>query len=414
MPHDHAGLSGGCRAPVTRRGFLAATAAGLLGLASAGCASTASSVPAASPGRETVYDAVQPAVTSTSTSIDLMMVGDVLVHQGVWQSGLQGDGSYNFDHLFAHMADDAAAADIALVNQETILGGTQMGLSTYPSFNSPQEIGDAEAAIGITHVTCASNHCLDMGYAGIQSELDFWHASHPEVTPLGIAESQEAHDAITVFEKDGFKVALLNYTYGTNVGSLPSEAPWCCDILDEPTVTQGVADAREQADLVVLMPHWGTEYDLGSDDYQRGWAQTLCDAGVDVVIGTHPHVIEPVEVMAGADGHKMLVFWSLGNFVSCQAEAARMVGGMAKVSMVKDSSGARVSSYEFDPLVDQKVSGTAAMTTYHLAEYTDELASQNGILSQDPTFSLQYCKDLCAQVLGSGFDAEACVLKGTV
>lgn len=413
MRGDHTTSDGVLGIHVSRRGLLAGSAAGALGLLMSGCAQVAPTVPdvPATTGA-VIYDEAAPAVESVT--VDLMMVGDVLVHPGVWQSGLRDDGSYDFGHLFSHVADDVAAADIALLNQETILGGTQLGLSGYPLFNGPQEIGDAEAAVGFTHVACASNHCLDMGFEGIEGELGFWRSKHPEVVPLGIATSQEAHDSITVFERDGLRVALLNYTFGTNGIEVPADEPWCCDVLDEAEVAQDVAAARAAADLVVFLPHWGTEYNLGTDQYQLDWAQSLCEQGVDVIIGTHPHVIEPVEVMTGSDGHRMLVFWSLGNFVSAQDQAARMVGGMAKVRMAKDDSGAHVTSYGFVPLVDHKVFGRVAMTTYRLADYTDELASANGILANDATFSLQYCKDLCSQVLGEGFDAETCVLEASM
>lgn len=369
---------------------------------------------AASVVEQTVPASTQGAQAPQSTTdVSLMMVGDVLVHRRVWESGQRPDGSLNYDHLFANISSDAASADIAMLNQETILGGTKLGLSGYPSFNSPQEIGDAEAAAGFDVVTAATNHALDMGVEGIRSELEFWRGSHPNVACLGIAESQEDYDNIHVSEKDGLRVAILDYAQDTNGIPLPQDAPYAVHLLDADQVAADVTRARGMADIVVVCPHWGTEYSLEVTQMQEDWAQTFLDLGVDVVIGTHPHVLEPVEVKTGANGHQMVVFWSLGNFVSTQSQAMCMVGGEARVTFEKSGGSARVKSWELDPTVTQRATGTA-MTAYRLADYTQELASSNAILGDDASFSTQYCMDLCSQVLGPGFDRSSCSISGTL
>ena len=359
----------------------------------------------------TIYDA--PAAAHSAT---LMMVGDVLVHTKVWQSGLQDDGSYNFDHLYAQMADDFEQADISIVNQETILGGTELGLSGYPLFNSPQEIGDAEAAVGVDVAAAATNHALDQGYSGILAELEFWDTEHPEVACIGIADSQERADTITILERDDIQIAILDYTQTTNGISIPSSAPWCVRMLDEDTVSADVAAARELgADFVVVLPHWGTEYVTSPTSAEEEWAALFLELGVDVVIGTHPHVIQPVEVLERDDGHRMLVFWSLGNYTSTQNDMECMVGGMAQVTFELQGGEGQVGAYSMVPTITHRASGTG-FGTYRLDAYTEDLASENLIRNQSGCsgFTRAWCVEFCADVLGEGFDTEACMLSGTV
>lgn len=397
---------------VSRRGFLASAVAGACALGSlrlTGCAQPGASGGSAAGGagsEPVLYDA--PARRSCT----LMMVGDVLVHQGVWESGQRPDGTRNYDHLFQNVAADAQAADLALLNQETVLGGAGLGLSGYPLFNSPQEMGDAEAAAGFNLVLGATNHALDKGFEGIRSELSFWRGAHPDVTCAGLADSWEAYDALPVIDCGGVRVAVLNYTFSTNGIPLPAEAPFAVRMLDEGAVRSDVAAVRAAgADIVVACPHWGTEYRLDPDDSQRSWAGLFCEVGVDAIIGTHPHVIEPVEVLPGAEGRAVPVFWSLGNFVSTQAAKERMVGGMAQLSFEKGADGCRCSACRMVPVVTHRAQGTA-FSVYPLAAYTEDLAAQNGIraIGGCADFSAAWCRQFCAQVLGAGFDQDACAL----
>lgn len=346
-----------------------------------------------------------------TVTIDLMMIGDMLVHEGVYKSGLQADGTYNFDHLFKNITEDIHAADIRIVNQETILGGLELGLSGYPCFNSPYELGDAEVKAGFNTVLHATNHTLDKGLVGVENCLDFWKTSHPKTTVLGINETEEDYNDIYVYEKDGFKVAILNYTYGTNGIALPSSKPYIVNMLDKEKITEDVKKAKQLADMVVVCPHWGTEYVYEPDSNQKYWTNLFLDLGVDVVIGSHPHVMEPVETLTREDGHQMVVYYSLGNFVSNQDQKPRMLGGMAKVRLVKDGGGnCYVDNYSYTPIVTHKLFGTSLITSYKLIDYTEELASANAIRrdSGGADFSLEYCKELSRRVFGELFDEETC------
>lgn len=355
-------------------------------------------------------DAVQSA--TEPVQISLLAVGDVLQHTGVYQSGQQPDGSYNFDHVFAHIASDLQGQDIKVLNQESVLGGSIAPYSGYPTFNGPQEMGDAEAKAGFNVILRASNHTMDMGYEGLHSELQFWKTKHPEVAVIGAVDPEDPSasiDDIYIYEKNGFKVALLNYTYDLNGFQDPNNA---VSLLEEEHVRTTMQKAREQADMVVVFPHWGQEYETGTVAEQQQWEQFFIQNGADVIIGGHPHVIEPVDTFQTASGNTGVCFWSLGNYISTQANNASLVCGMAKVVLQKDADGTcRVASAQLEPLITHKGSGTS-MTTYPLRDYTDELASTNALYGTSNTsLTPAWAQSFCQQVLGSGYDPTSCLLQ---
>lgn len=238
--------------------------------------------------------------------VDLMMIGDMLMHEGVVKSGLMDDGTYNFDHLYTNIAKDISSADIRIVNQETILGGSDFAYTGYPTFNSPWALGDAEVKAGFNIILHATNHTLDKGLKGVENCLSFWKTYHPDTTVLGINETEEDYENIYVYEKEGFKIAFLNYTYGTNGIPIPDSKPYIVNMLDKDKITADVTKAKQLADMVIVLPHWGTEYVYTPDSNQNYWTQLFLSLGVDVVIGTHPHVLEPVEVVSDTKGMKCL------------------------------------------------------------------------------------------------------------
>lgn len=344
----------------------------------------------------------EPEIPKTVT---ISMVGDVLLHEKVADSGIMADGSYNYDHMFANVRDHIEKADIALVNQEVILGGRDLGLSGYPNFNGAFEVGDSIAAAGFDIVLHATNHTLDKRKIAVENCMSFWSTKHPEIEVLGIHDSLEDQNNIYVREENGMKIAFLNYTYGTNGMPIPNDAPYIVDILSEDRLRRDIAKAEELADFTVVLPHWGTEYILTSDYNQRYWANIMFQCGADLVIGTHPHVIEPIEMMTDGN-HSMLVYYSIGNFINATAQsgngiANRMVGGIANVTLSKDDEGkVAIADYGVTPIVSHVVSGSGRITTYKLSDYTNELARQNEIIAQDPSFSLGYCYNLVERVFG--------------
>lgn len=337
-------------------------------------------------------------------TIEIVMVGDMLMHERVMESGLQVDGSYDFSHLFGQMGDKIASADLAMVNQETILGGTELGLTGYPAFNSPYEVGVAEAEAGFDVILSATNHALDKGSKGVLRCISFWEENYPEISCVGIYDSKEDwENDIFFYEKDDITIAVLNYTYGTNGINPPSDMPYLVNYLAENKVKEDLEKADALADFVIVCPHWGTEYSLETDSQQKKWTNLFLENGVDLVIGTHPHVIEPIEWVRDENGNEMLVYYSLGNFVNGTAgtgagTANRMVGGMADVTLGRGEDGSvEIQSYDVIPLVCH-IGEKENYTTYFLSDYTTELAEKNMILSQDSNFSLEYCKELVEKV----------------
>ena len=343
----------------------------------------------------------EPVVIDTSVTIS--MVGDVLLHEKVADSGKMADGTYNYDHMFTNVKDKIESADISIVNQEVILGGKDLGLTGYPSFNGAFEVGDALVNAGFDIILHATNHTLDKGARAVRNCLDFWRTEHPGISVLGINSSAEEQSNIYIREENGIKIAFLNYTYGTNGIPLPSDMPYAVNLLNEQTLRRDIAKAEAEADFTVVLPHWGTEYILEPDSNQKYWSQIMFDCGVDLVIGTHPHVIEPIEIIENGE-HSMLVYYSIGNFINATAEtgagiANRMVGGIANVTIDKAEDGSvEITDYGVTPIVTHVLTGSGRITTYLLSEYTEELAGENEIIASDPAFSLSYCKELADRV----------------
>lgn len=369
----------------------------------------------AAPTDETLIGTSEASESSSDTAVDsslsLVMVGDILLHTPVAESGLQEDGSYDFDSLFAHTADVINEADLALVNQEVIIGGEELGISGYPCFNAPYALGDSLVDAGFDVICHATNHALDKGKKGLLNCTAYWQTNYPEIAVVGIHDSQESQDTIVYIEENDITVAILNYTYGTNGIALPSDMPYAVDMLEKEAVLADIQEAEANADFTIVCPHWGTEYRLTPSASQQEWAQLFLENGVDLVLGTHPHVIEPMELLTNeATGEEMLVYYSLGNFVnwtssSGEGIANRMVGGMATVTLEQNKAGeVHIADYGVKAVVCHLSEGTDGVSAYFLSEYPDELADTNAIIAQDSNFSREYCVDLCNQIWGDAWE----------
>ena len=340
-----------------------------------------------------------------SGEVNIIMVGDILLHDGIEKCALQDDGTYDYSEVFRHTRSVIEAADMAIVNQEVIIGGKELRVSGYPSFNAPYEIADELAETGFDVICHATNHALDRGKSGIENCLEYWRENHPDVETVGIYTSREERDDICIYEKNGIKIAVLNYTYGTNGIPLPQGMPYAVDVLDEKRVIADLADAEEAADITIVCPHWGTEYDHGISAMQKKWTKVFAENGADLIIGTHPHVIEPVEVYETDDGRRVPVYYSLGNFInwtsgSGKGVADRMLGLMADVTVEKEADGETlIKDYGVRPLVAHVESEVNGSTVYFLEDYTQAKSFLNEIRKRDANFSYRYCEDLCADII---------------
>ena len=350
--------------------------------------------------------------------IRLMMLGDNLMHMGIVRSGDLPDGTRNYDMLFEPIKKHLEYADIKMINQETIFGGNYLGFSGFPYFNSPTEVGDAIAKAGFNVVLQASNHSADQGIKGINNCIDFW-SKYPDVLMTGIfKKANEANQDIGLIEVDGVTFAILNYTYSPNLTALPKDIQGHLAMLCDwdkstgninftklhPDVLTDIAAAKEMADVVIVCPHWGTEYTFVPSSYQKKFAQQMTEAGADLIIGTHPHVIQPVEWIEAKNGNQALCYYSLGNYVSTQQDPKCMLEAMAWVTFVVEEDEVKILAEETGaiPMVCHYTSGPVRLgQVYFLDDYTKELAKAHGIHAfNGADYTLENLQTWAREVLG--------------
>lgn len=313
-----------------------------------------------------------------NAKVTLVAVGDNLIHNTLITAGEQGDGTLDYTSLYANIKPDIEKADIAVIDQETILGGESFEYTGYPIFNSPWEIGDAAIDAGFDIFNCANNHTMDKGWAGIEKEIEFF-SGKSNVVQLGVNADESSYNKITYYEKNGITFSLLNYTYGTNGIPLPDDKPWCVNLLDKEKVTADIKEARKYSDVVIVFPHWGNENSHEISDYQKEYSKLFSDLGVDIVIGCHPHVLQPVEwVTNETTGKKMIVYYSVGNFISHQIELDQLCGGIAQLTIEKKGDEIEISTAKLVPIVchyNRGDDGKFKFDVYKLGDYTNDLAS---------------------------------------
>lgn len=267
--------------------------------------------------------------------ITIGAIGDILMHDPVYNDAYNGV-KYNFDPIFKNVNSLLEKPDILTANQESTLGGTELGLSSYPCFNSPHEVADALVHTGVDIVSTANNHTLDKGVKGIQSEIHYLDSiGLPHVGSF--LDNQDRHK-LRILEKNGIKVAYLAYSYGTNGIPLPDGKDFLVNLINRNTMKEEIHRARKEADVVVMSIHWGIEYQRVPTFEQKDLANFLANEGVDVIFGSHPHVLQPMEWIKTNDGRKTLVVYSLGNFISAQLHDYKDIGGLATVEITKHIS----------------------------------------------------------------------------
>ena len=312
--------------------------------------------------------------------LTIIAVGDMLMHPGVSGLAFQADGTLNYDFCFDPIREELSAADIAVVNNEVPFGGNEYGLSNYPNFNVYCELGDAEVRAGFNVILNATNHVRDMGTGGMLRTIEFWK-KYPEVYSLGIHENEESQRTIRVIVKNGIRIALLNYCYGINAG-FPYDQPYLVDMMrneDRERIARDLQLAEEFADFTIVFPHWGEEYHLRETRDQDRWAELFTEYGADLIIGTHPHVLEPIRKITAENGNMSLCYFSLGNYISLQDETMSVLGGMAKVRLIADDDGVRIDSHDIQYLVTQYEADVSWARVIRLEDYTQDLAQRHGI-----------------------------------
>ena len=328
-------------------------------------------------------------------TVELMALGDNLIHASLLEAALQADGTYDFHDFYKYIADEVASADIACIQQETILINDPGQYAGYPVFGSPLSVGEALIDTGFDVINHCSNHCYDKFTQGIRDSLAFWR-QYPQITVLGIHDSAEDAAEIRVVESKGIRIAMLSYTYGTNMGE-PARS-WEVDLLERNKVASDIAKAKAVSDIVLVFTHWGDEDAHKPNSYQRQWAQFIADQGAAAVIGCHTHSLQPLETVTASDGRQVPVFWSMGNFVSHMLYNQNHLGGMARLTIGKDRFGAFIVGSELIPTMSfgSEDSGKWEFYGMRLTDYTDELAARHFV----PHTSVEEMWDLYRRIVG--------------
>lgn len=326
--------------------------------------------------------------TPQISTADVIAVGDNLYHASLYQSGQSESGEWNYDHIYANVLDEIQAADVAFIDQETVLTNDHSAVSTYPSFATPTEVGDAIVKAGFNVIESATNHVDDYGYDYMAQTFEFWRTNYPEIPVLGIHETQEDADTVKTMEVNGITIAFLDYTYGTNNSGAGEGREFMIDIFDKTKVAAAIQKAKEISDCIIFVAHWGTEDDTEPNEYQKQWATFLMQQGVDVVIGGHPHVLQPYGRLSDDQGNEMVIFYSLGNFVSTQQNFLELLGGMAKFTLEKTvlngETSIRVLTPTVKPLVMHYNRDANEYGPYMLEDYNNSLAEQHSARNEFP------------------------------
>ena len=302
-----------------------------------------------------------------STSISLIMAGDNLINDKLYNAAKKDDGSYDFKSMYSYIKDIVKNYDLAYYNQETILGGSEIGVSSYPAFNSPYEVGDATIDTGFNLVSLATNHTLDRGEKAIINSLNYWN-NKSNILTSGSYLSNNDRNKVNIKEVNNITYTMLNYTYGTNGIKVPEGKEYLVNIWpctgnnpDNDTkyqeykkvVKEDILRVRDKVDLLIVAMHFGVEYTHVPTNYQIDMAEFLSSLGVDIIIGTHPHVIMPITYI-----NDTLVIYSLGNFLSAQDtnnDYNTTVGLLSSIKITKNIDKDNNSSIKLSDLNNELI-----------------------------------------------------------
>jgi poly-gamma-glutamate capsule biosynthesis protein CapA/YwtB (metallophosphatase superfamily) len=309
-------------------------------------------------------------VKTVDSKVSVVAFGDNLIHEPIYEYA-RNEESGSFDFLYEPFLDEIQSADIAALNAETVLVDKESMVGGYPSFGSPIEVGEAIKNAGFDVASCANNHVLDRGIQGIDTTVNFYKDAG--ITCVGIQDSTDTeYRPYELISRNGMRIALFSYTYGTNAGDISEDYPNVVHYLprkdtqeiggkkaafnetkESAANEQGnklisdINSARKEADFVIVFVHWGEEYKQEVTSEQKRIAELFAEGGADVVIGTHPHVVQKTEMLSRPDGGKMLVYYSLGNFRADQAQSEETKrGAEAAFTIAHTYDGVELLDYE--------------------------------------------------------------------
>lgn len=345
-----------------------------------------------------------------SSSFTFAGVGDNLIHQAIFSQYEMGDIDYDFKEDYALMKPYIEAADLSFINQETICAGEEFGLSHYPQFNGPTQILDAVADTGFDWLAASSNHSLDKGSDALLAELNYLHENYPDISVTGAYRNEEESNQYIVREVNGIKVGLLGYTYGLNGIPLPEDMPWLVELINEDQIQKDMEALSKISDVQIVSMHWGTEYHTEIEADQQALAQKMNEWGVEVIIGTHPHVIKPAEIIQG-EKQDTLCYYSLGNFLSAQDTNEGMVGGMASFTLQYDFDTQETSfkDVKFTPTVMYYDPAFTTFKVMTIHDYNDDYIPSHYVASLGYDMSKAWIQNYVKEIMGSPEGIEVVV-----
>jgi len=312
-------------------------------------------------------------------TISFTAAGDNLFHDTIFNNSIE-NGVYNFTPIYAQIKDIVENADLAFINQETVMAGASFGYQGYPTFNTPQSLARTLAQTGFDIVNQANNHSMDMGRTGLYATLDLWDTIEG-ITVIGARKSGES---MRIIKMNNITLGFLSYTYGLNGMSLPSDNPNLVSLINRNTMTREIEALRPLCDFLIVSMHWGEEYMLIEPSAaQISYAQLLAQLNVDLIIGHHPHVLQRFEKLKRADGKETFCFYSIGNFVSNQREKERILGAMIALTFVKEGDRLYISDSGLIPVVCHFEAGYRNTTVYPFYLYSEELLKKHILVNFD-------------------------------
>lgn len=355
----------------------------------------------------------RPAPTAEPTpqpadTVKFIAAGDNLIHGSIYLQAARraGGNGYDFDYAYENTEDYFDGFDVRFINQETLVNDAYPP-SHYPQFSTPLALGEKVLEMGFNVIGTSNNHSYDKGTAGIKSSLEYWNSKN--VVNTGFYTGDDSVD-IKYMTVNNIKMAFLAYTYGTNGISIYDEtSPYIIHPDDFTVVERQVKTAKENADIVIVSCHWGWEDTNTVNDYQKTVAEKLNIMGVDVIIGTHPHVIQTVEWHTNdVNDNRTLICYSLGNFISGQSKGNNMLGGLFQFDIVKNydlegNSTVSVESPYFVPTITHYDAEYSNIRNYILADYTPEMAAKHGVKAYDSKFSYDYIENIVYTVIPEEF-----------
>lgn len=339
-----------------------------------------------------------------TTTARLMCAGDNLIHGSIYKQARSraGGSGYDFSYAYDNVRDIIGKADIAFLNQETIMDSDSEP-SSYPLFNSPTELLDEMTSLGFNVFNQATNHVMDKGVSGAQNDLALFQSKN-NVLLTGLYQTWEDMMSPKTIDANGITFSFVGFTEYLNGLYVPSDSDLGLVYLTDKRHTQDelystmetmIKNSKEASDIVCVSMHWQTEDVTEPTESEKAIVEKLLAYGADIIIGTGPHVMQPMEYMQNGDGEQALVIWSLGNFISCQNKTKNLLGGISDITVTKDYDTGKtsVTSASLIPTITHYTSSFSNVRIIPLSDYSDELAYSHGIRAKNSSYDMEYIEN---------------------